>query len=270
MRATKGNLDTPSQQMSREIDLLRDRFSYVHQAHEVDPSSLAEMLKGHGFTLSALRDASQLDNLLTPAVIEETAARFHIREEWLRGSGPSNFVAGCWYKMPQKLCNRLLELAREGQRPELVCIRRERADFESAFDRGDEVGEEPMGFVLVSQPHAKESARPFLTYELWEFQRWNYPNCRLYFKAIIRWLVAAESRRVASWRGVELPPDVLRALQAGDLLPVAALQARRSGCVWYPDDYIDTPEKSARAKEESELELVEKLYRDCKLHLLQP
>lgn len=105
----------------------------------------------------------------------------------------------------------------------------------------------------------------FATYELWEFQRWNYSKCRLYYKSLIRWLEKAGTKRLVSWRGVELPAEIIRGLRAGDLLPVEAMKAQRHGFAWYPDDYVDPPELSQKAKETSELASVDLYYQDCEL-----
>jgi hypothetical protein len=264
MRATKGEIDSPAARNRRTVDALRDRFAYVHQAHEVAPTTMVELLKPHGFSMSALRDETQLTNLLTDAVIDETAERFHVSRGWLLGQGPSTGEAGRWYKAPGNVCRRVIELAEAGLRPEVICIRREKADFERAFTEGDGAPEEPVGLLLETQI-VTESGKKFPTYEVWEFQRWNYPKCRLYFKALVLWLEKAQKQRLLGWRGVELPRDIFRGLRTGDLLPVDAMKARRSGCAWYPDDYTTPLDHSACAKESEELHLVEEIYQECKL-----
>jgi hypothetical protein len=162
------------------------------------------------------------------------------------------------------VCRRVIELTAAGLRPEVICVRRERAEFERAFAEGDGAPEEPVGLLIETQV-TTEAGKKFPRYELWEFQRWNYPKCRLYFKALVRWLVEAQKQRLLGWRGVELSSDILRGLRAGDLLPVDAMKARRSGGAWYPDDYTDSSERSVCAKETEELRWVEEIYRECRL-----
>jgi hypothetical protein len=264
MRATKGEVDAPAERNRRTVDVLRDRFAYVYQAHEVDPTTLVELLRPHGFSLAALRDETQLINLLTDPVVDETAERFNVRRDWLLGRGPCTEEAGTWYKSPGNVCRRVIELTAAGLRPEVICVRRERAEFERAFAEGDGAPEEPVGLLIETQV-TTEAGKKFPRYELWEFQRWNYPKCRLYFKALVRWLVEAQKQRLLGWRGVELSSDILRGLRAGDLLPVDAMKARRSGGAWYPDDYTDSSERSVCAKETEELRWVEEIYRECRL-----
>jgi len=264
MRETKGAVDAPIDRNRRALDLMRDRFLHIHQVHGVDLTTLVELLGHRGFTMAALRDESELLNLLNDTVVDETAARFHVLRDWLLGRGPCTAEAGPWYKSPQNFCARVAELAADGRRPEVLCVRKEKAEFERAFSEGDNAPEEPVGFVIRCQIEGA-ARRSFATFELWEFERWNYEKCRLYFKALVRWLERAGSKRLVSWRGIELPAEVLRSMRSGDLLPVEAMEARTGGSVWYPEDYVDPPELSQVAKETSELPLVDSIYQECGL-----
>lgn len=264
MRATKGEMDTPSQRNRRAVDVLRDRFAYVYQAHGVALTTMVDLLKPHGFSLSALQDETQLSTLLTDAVIDETADRFHVNRGWLLGQGPITGEGERWYKAPGNLCVRIMELSRAGLRPEVICIRREGANFERAFAEGDNAPEEPIG-LLIETPLVTATGKKFPTYEVWEFQRWNYQKCRLYYKAMILWLEKARIERLLEWRGIELPRDIFRGLRWGELLAVEALKARKSGCAWHPDDYTDSPERSMCSKESVELGWVKETYHECNL-----
>lgn len=263
MRATKREMDTPAQRNRRAVDVLRDRFTYVYQAHDVAPTTMVELLKTHGFTLSAIQDETEFSNLLTDAVIDETAVRFHVDRGWFWG-GSSTGEGKRWYKAPENVCSRVMELSKAGLRPEVICIRREGADFERAFSESDSTPEEPMGLLIETQLMTS-AGKKFPTYEVWEFQRWNYPKCRLYYKALVLWLEKAQKERLLGWRGVEIPRDIFRGLQAGELLPVEAMKARNSGCAWYPDDYTDSPQRSMCSKESAELGRVEETYQECNL-----
>ena len=208
MRATKGEVDAPAERDRRTVDSIRDRFAHVHQAHDVDLTTMVELLRPHGFSLGALRDESQLLNLLTAAVVEETASRFHVRREWLLGRGPSTEAEGHWYKAPHNLCARVNELAAAGLRPEVLCVRREQSDFERAFTRGDDAPEEPVGFVIQCQMHPSKNGG-FATYERWEFQRWNYQKCRLYYKSVIRWLEKAGTKRLITEARTQCQAEII-------------------------------------------------------------
>jgi hypothetical protein len=264
MRATKGEMDTLSQRNRRAVDLLRDRFAYVYQAHGVPLTTMADLLKPHGFSLSSLQDEAQFSNLLTDAVIDETADRFHVSRGWFLEQGPITGEGERWYKAPGNVCARIMELSRAGLRPEVICIRREAADFERAFAEGDNAPEEPIG-LLIETHLVTATGNKFPTYEVWEFQRWNYQKCRLYYKALILWFEKARMERLLEWRGIELPRDIFRGLRGGELLPVEALKARKPGCAWYPDDYTDSPERSVCSKESVELSLVKETYQECNL-----
>jgi hypothetical protein len=264
MRATKGEMDTPSQRNRRAVDVLRDRFAYVYQAHDVALTTMADLLKPHGFSLSVLQDETLFSNLLTDAVIDETADRFHVSRGWFLGQGPITGEGERWYKAPENVCVRIMELSRAGLRPEVICIRREGADFERAFAEGDNAPEEPIG-LLIETHVVTATGKKFPTYEVWEFQRWNYPKCRLYYKALILWLEKARMERLLEWRGIELPRDIFRGLRGGELLPVEAMKARKPGCAWYPDDYTDSPERSMCSKESVELGRVRETYQECNL-----
>lgn len=143
-------------------------------------------------------------------------------------------------------------------------MRRQNAQFSDAYEKGDAVKEEPIGIVIESEEKTREG-RKFSVYELWDFERWNYAKCRLYFKALVLWLEKAMQLRLLRFHGIEWQRDILRGVLSGDLLLVEAIKARPFGSVWYPDDYADSPGRSVKSKEAAELPLVLETYRECRL-----
>ena len=263
MQATKGQGASPSEQTRRAVDLMRDRFAHLFNAHKIDVPTQVEILREYGFTLAAFRDDTALLNLLTDTVIDTVSDKFHIQRDWLLGSASqAPRIMGRWYKNPGEVCRRLITLMAAGHAPEVICLRQRDARFKDAYEHGDTVSSAPITLIIESQ-HVTGEGRKFSTFELWEPERWNYQKCRLYFKALILWLENASKRRSLHYRGIELPPEIFRGLLHYELLPVEALDAWGGGCIWYPDDYTDT--RQAVAKEFEELELVKETYRECHL-----
>lgn len=265
MRETQAERAGPTQRLHNSIAILRDRFAYLHKAHGIDQAMLAEMYAQHGAKLSTFSNEASYTDFLSTAVISDAAARFHVHPDWLVGDRETCSISRThWYKGPSEFCRRVVEVAHAGLKPEVVFLRRENADFTRARRDGDAGSEEPIG-LLIQASHATPEGRRFQSMEVCEGQRWNYEPCRIDFKTLILWSSRAESQRLLSVRGLELPVESLRALYEGALLPIDALETRRSGCAWHPDDYTDDPKASVCAKDADEREAVLERYSQFRL-----
>ena len=215
---------------------IRERFFLLMEAHGLDLPAAVELMAPFGFTLSTLNSVDRLLDLMTPAAINHLADAFHVRSEWLRGDGNQTIRSGGyvhWYKEVPGTAQRLVALAAAGKKPELMFIRRRGADFEGAFKDNDQgnAPREPIGIVMRMR-HETPSGTHFTTYEVWQFERWNYGPCRQDLKLL---LAFCEQFRVFTV-GHELPEEDLDQLVRGAQLPVTLLD-RLGAMSWHPDDY---------------------------------
>lgn len=138
-----------------------------------------------------------------------------------------------WYKNVPTFARQLVEHAKAGLRPEVMIIRRHRADFEKAFEDND-AGKAPPEHVgvVLRLIRSTASGTTFTTYQLWEFERWNYWRCREQMKMLIAY---CEQLRV-SVVGHELDQVALDQLVACKKLPITLLD-RLGAVTWHPEDY---------------------------------
>lgn len=231
-----GVMEATTDDPAARLRSIRERFFLLMQAHGIDLPAAVDLMSQFGFTLSALNSNERLLDLMTKPALDFLATTFHVRSDWLRGASESAVSADIdvrWYKNVPAMAHQLVEHARAGLKPELMFIRREGAEFEKAFKDNDsgKVNREPVGVVLRLY-RKTVGGTAFVTYQLWEFERWNYWRCREQVKLL---LAFCEQFRV-SVVGHELRQETIDQLLAGKQLPVALL-SRLGSVSWHPDDY---------------------------------
>jgi hypothetical protein len=245
---------------------IRERFFYLFNAHKLDLPAIVSVMKGHGFTLSALDDGSRLLDLLSQEAIRHMASTFFVRAEWVSAASDritEQDMDVHWYKNVHSAGRQLLDLARQGFRPHVMFLRRKGADFEQAKAHGDgapgaKAVEEPVGLVVKLHRSTLDGI-VFDTYQVWEFERWNYWRCREQLKLLIAFCDEAHS--IISYAGYELPREAIDAMVEGHSMP-SDLLGKVSHVAWYPDDYASIKHKVTL--EIDEWRDVEKKYRDEK------
>ncbi len=224
--------DTPSARLRS----IRERFFHLMEVHRLDLPAAVELMASYGFTLSALNSVDRLLDLMTPDAINHLAQTFHVRKTWLRGQGEGAIRSGGyvhWYKDMPATAQRLIAHVKAGDKPELMFIRRRGADFERAFKDNDAGNArlEPVGVVMRMARETPSGTR-YTTYEVWQFERWNYGPCRQQLKLLIAF---CEQFRIFVV-GHELSEDAIKQLAGGTQLPVSLLD-RLGAISWHPDDY---------------------------------
>ena len=224
---------------------IRERFFMLVEAHNLDLPAAVELMAEHGFTLSALGNNDRLLDLMTPKAIDHLAKIFHVRHDWLAGKSNSAVYVGAevyWYKSVTSVAKRLISERRAGFHPELLFIRRRGANFERAFEDDDKGNwqSEPVGIVLRMQ-RTTPSGKDFTTYQVWQFERWNYAPCRRDLKLLIAFCEQMRIRVV----GYQLEEESIDQLLNGARLPVSLL-ARLGTVSWHPDEYASFAFKVGR------------------------
>lgn len=231
-----GVVEATTDDSNARLRSIRERFFMLMQAHRLDLPAAVDLMSSYDFTLSALSSADRLLDLMRPAAIEHLADTFHVRRDWLRGASDRAVSAGSdvrWYKEVPSMARQLIAHTKAGHRPELMFIRRRRADFQRAYEDNDsgKAPHEPVGVVLRLS-RSTPAGSTYTTYQLWEFERWNYWRCREQLKLLI---VFCEQFRTPIV-GHELEEETIDQLVAGKQLP-AALLDRLGSVSWHPDDY---------------------------------
>lgn len=239
-----GVVEATTNEPNAQLRAIRERFFLLMQAHGLDQSAVAELMSPYGFTPSALDDADQVLDLLTPPALKHLADVFHVRGDWLRGTSDitvrCDYDAGWFQNLPQT-AHQLISHKRAGLKPELIFVRRQGADFERA-SRDNDVGpggvvearNEPIGVVLRLR-RTLASGTSFSIYQPLEserFERWNNRRCREQIKMLIAF---CERFRIHIY-GIELKEDDLSHLATGKQLPVTLL-GRIGTMSWHPSEY---------------------------------
>lgn len=218
-----------------KAQVILDRLHLLFDSHRIDLPGAAELLQAHGITMSVLRDDDRLLDGLSPAAIEYVCETFHVDEAWLRGARDwvvsAEGIERRWYKQPENVAHRMLAYNRAGARPQLMIVRRTNANFDQAREVDDQAHCEPIGAVLRLQ-RALPSGVEFQTFDVLEFERWNYWRCREQIKLLIAWADAAGFLVT----GHELETAELEAVARGQVLPISIL-SRRTHVEWYPTDF---------------------------------
>lgn len=219
------------------LKTMRDRFFYVFEAHQLDLPKTAEIMAGHGFSLSALGDANKLLDLMTRPALDHIAGTFHVGVDWLaatrdRAVDPRGADAR-WYKNVPDVARKICAYSKAGLFPRLMIFRRKDADFQGAYEDNDNGRhrEESVG-VAIELTNKTPSDQKYITYELLEIQRWNYWRCREQLKLLIAW---AQSVYIGV-NGYELDQSALDALEQGQVLPRAVFGIYPQ-IDWHPTDY---------------------------------
>lgn len=214
---------------------IRERFFLLFAEHGFDLPGIASLLAPQGFTLSALGHHDRLLDLLSQPTLHHLATTFHVRTEWLSGIGDRAASSEVrWYTGLPGAARLLIECRREGLSPELLLIRREGADFDRAYhDEADTPALREEVVPVLRLKRERADGPPFVVYQLWESERWNYAKCRQELKLLMAF---CEHVRVPVV-GHQLPVDALEALRSGQRLPVTLLK-RLGAMSWCPDDYV--------------------------------
>lgn len=225
------------------------RFLQVFIEHGVKPSQIPRLLSS--VNLSSLASAEGLLAALTPAVLDETAALWGIKSEWLEGVTDQIYPLHFCYKKPQAFFKQLESLPKDlASFPvrAFTCV--DHLDYRDG-------SEQSIALVMVEElEQAKDLgelesvARYHILGDGWD---WGYRPARIQLKAMVR-LVDREIVRqpVPLYR---VKRNELIAIREGRMIP-------RGLFICSPltepslEDYACSESEHGRAKETDELPLV--------------
>lgn len=250
---------TLDNQTALMLQKINERFFTLFQAHEIDLPGIVSVMKEHGFTLSALGRPDRVLDLLDQESIQYLAKTFFVRPEWISGARDLVIGGGVdvrWYKNVYGAGVKLLSYAKQGLKPHVMFIRRERADFAAAREDNDSgtSEREPIG-IVVRLFRKTDDGVNFTVYEVWEFERWNYSPCREQIKLLIAFCGRAHG--LITYDGYELPAEDIKSLVSGSVIPSIVLKISLP-VTWYPDDYASI--KDEVTKEMDEWPSIQKEY----------
>lgn len=223
-----------------EVSTLAASFLQAFAEHGVLTTSIPSVIPGLRY--SDFLDEKSLLTVLTPEILERTAALFGIRMSWLTGVDDVVYKTDYSYKSPARLLTRLDGLARDAYDMPLRAISTSKNLDKAAMrsQRLELVAIEPITIIDETTIYRYH---PFA--DGWE---WIYPECRIQLKAMVR----ALGRPVPLY---EVTDSELDLAYHGSLFYGSAL---RGSLLTEPslEDYAMTGAENRHAKEVDELPLV--------------
>ena len=236
-----------------ELELMLSRFAELFKAHSVPVAEIPLLVPE--IKRSELMDTKQLVDRLDNSVLAKISDIFMVDEAWLQGQNCKPYGNGghTWYKNLEGFGARLAYLQWQSRNVRVYFCVDYTTDYEQlceAKDEGDRV--DPRDMCVVVECERSVNGVGFRTYDLWEAQRWNYGNCRLFLKLM---MCLCQMTRVY-YDGIKVPQQEFAALCNGTMLAAQAFKYRRT---WHPDQLLRNDDRN---KERDEIEMVENYLKD--------
>lgn len=229
-----GVSESTQRPVNAELRTIRERFSYVFEAHGIDITNTASICSAFGITPSTLGAPERLTDLLTAKTLRYVAQTFAVEEDWLHGKDADPIgTAVQWYNGLGEPYTRLTNYHRQGLSPYLYVLKQDGVDLEQAIERDYFSDPEIIG-VIVSLHRMTDDHVPFTTYEKWQFDKWNYWKVRRQLKKLIMFCEVSHFARVT---GLSVTHTVLQGLKDNQLLPAEVFR-QRLNVSWSPYDYV--------------------------------
>lgn len=259
--ASRRNAQASRYPLKNRLDVMRERFHRLLDAHRVPLSVVPALLDDFGVTLSALDDDRRLADLLSEDLIAFLADTFHVERAWLRGeSRHATLSRPLWYKCPDAFCARVVERRAIDPQIHVRFIR----DAKPQPRLRALLGQDKLDMgIIIEDEHVPIAGATFRTYERGEEHAWDYWKTRFFYKAVILFCDQAQERYGLQYSGDLLSPEAFVDLTEGTLLPVEALRDGVRGH-WNPWEYASATYPSG-ARDSDELPKVQGLFRQLKL-----
>ncbi|MEN4545909.1 conjugal transfer protein TraE [Pantoea agglomerans] len=239
------NVETSPHQS--RIDTMYDRLMLLFESHGIAPLEMSRILAGHGFTLSKLKSRDATLDLITTELLAAVSRWFGVQTFWL--SAKSNAVypnrTFHWYKSPESMAASVIEKNILYGDLEVFAIKNAGVSFKLAEEHDDHDHYVGMGFLL--RYHTKVGDVSISRYEIGEFQRWNYENCRNDLKLIFRFLseLAGQSSSVHLY-GCSVDETIFDRIYHGRILPDQLEKALNRSQRWDPRTVLEESSASYR------------------------
>ena len=217
---------------STQLRTIRERFFYLTQAHGLALLDAADLMRDYGFTPSVFGSTDRLLDLMTPKVVAHLGNTFHVQPEWLSAASDSAIPSGrSWYKHVHPLGRELIAHLEADLKPEVILIRRARADFDRAGQASDAITTHRTNQSASSFDYGDPLAARIHTFRS-RLRALELSSCRY----DVKMLIAFCEQLGIGVDGRELSDEALAALRDSRQLPVTVLN-RAGYAMWQPEDY---------------------------------
>jgi len=242
------NVSPPDEPMVNPVVSLAKRLIDVYEGHGIHINEIPRVTpEQFGITLSTISDQSRFIDKITPEYIKWVSDTFNINRSWLETEVGSIYATKNYYKNEFELLRLLKDLKDEyGNELDVYAFKNV-----SSLDSKQDI--EQFVNLLISVPLFQIDGRVICkfipTETMWE---WGYQKSRYQLKGIIR--VAYRTLKI-DFNGYDVNKGEMRALAFGKVIPQSVL-SKMFSYTWHPDDYTDSAQESACAKETDELDAI--------------
>jgi hypothetical protein len=257
------------------LDAIPGRVLELLKRHRIDPPTMAEILEVPHSMLE--RREELLDRLDSPT-LDRLAHLFCVRREWLVGQGecPTQDERQ-WYTQTICLVHHLLNLHKEGLKPEIYFLKPVRMDADK--DMEEEKSTHRVGITIVRN-HATPSGRIFRTFEPWGWEPWQHMQSRIDFLSLVMIFDRLFAHKLLTdmkhagmednsfWRGLKeiryraanLDDDKIARYHNCRLLLKELIDDRPAvwGSAWHPQEF--TRRVSVKSEVKPEIAFIEERY----------
>lgn len=244
-----------------ELELMGDRFLQVFAKHGIPAADIPELVSDQ-ISRSDLASTTLIDKL-DGKILDQVSDIFSVSVNWLKAA--SNYVVDgphlTLYKNLYGAATHLIKLINIHRRVSVIFVAHDSitpSDLCRAKEKGDSATRVEVGVVIQKHNHFNELS--FVSYEVWDSERWNYWRCRYYLKSL---MLFAENAGI-SYKGVLVPREAFESIFQGKRLAVEVLSNYRN--VWYPDQLLWEDEQNP---ERDEISLIKDFYAQEKVSELE-
>jgi hypothetical protein len=248
-----------SEPQSTEFELMVDRFVEVFSSHGIPMADITRMLPDTTLVNSDFLSKKELLNKLDESIINQVAALFLVRPEWLKGTDnkPVDYHSLRLYKNLHGFARKLALHSKNYRTVSVIFIAEEGLSFEKllgANKSGDAVPAVNVGVIIEME--AVVNGISYRRYEVGDLERWNYWRCRHHLKALMMFC----EKSSLSYSGVLLSRSQIEQLFYGKVLPIGVMESFKR--TWYPDQFLWEDERNT---ELFELDDIKKVCTEAKV-----
>lgn len=214
------------------LKTIPERFIYLFECHGVHRNQVPAFF-GHGITLHAMADLTELSKQLTPEILHKVSNLFGVRQDWLECVSDKIYNVPDFYKHPEEFDHYLTELKQISN--ELWCYVLRTRDSEHTDDNSD-------GAFLIVETIGVINNREIVKYYPIGHLCIGYWKSRADFAANCGLLVKSGIQQVGKYAD----KNWLSQLNDGVIIPKYDYQvgsvAVAASAVWYIDEFFERPE----------------------------
>lgn len=225
------------------VEIVGERFLKIFGDHGIQVTQIPRFLPQ--VTIDKLQETQSeaLLAALAPEVLDQTAALFNIRREWLDGADSRMYEVRYCCKQPELLFEHMAQLRDSGFSAPIFAF------YSGELRQGHAPTFEHLALVVVEKISSLGEEEVYRYYPYIDEWTWRYAPCRIQLKAMARLLYQELRRSIPLYR---VSPEILKAIANGECVPRPYVR-KQTNTDPSLEDYALSANESAVSKEIEEL-----------------